>query len=397
MSTSGRIPWAARWLAAAGCVSWLVAGGVAWAAVRLQPGPQPLDMEKSRAWTGRFLGDAASLPISFLLDGKPVTGIPADWKPVSRCRRIDANLVETIFEGRQPQTGLGLRVECAEYLDYPVVEWVAWFSNAGGRPTPILSDILALDARFDGARPVLQHNNGDFCSERGYATEETPLDAGVRLRFAPSGGRACDQAFPYYRLAFSGCGLSLAVGWPGQWSADFRGLAGGVRIHAGQEQTHLRLLPGETIRTPRMTLMSWTGEASRAVNLWRRWYRDHVLPRPDGRRLGPLLAGHGTDPGKSSPPQRGKTRSNTSSVGSAAAFGRTCGGSMPVGIPATTSNGDENGPSPGLGSPTRSGSPRGSGQWPTRPRATGPACWCGSSPSGSGPAPGSTASIRSGS
>ena len=73
---------------------------------------------------------------------------------------MDANLIETIFEGSQAGSGLTLRVECLEYLDYPVVEWVAWFTNKGTKATPILSDILALNGVFEGGadkrRAVLQ-------------------------------------------------------------------------------------------------------------------------------------------------------------------------------------------------------------------------------------------------
>ena len=256
------------------------------------------DMARSRTWTARFLSGPANLPISFLLDGKPVAGIPEAWQPSSRRRRIDANIIETVFEGREPATGLALRVECLEYLDYPVVEWTAWFTNTGSKPAPIISDILALDAAFDGSAPVLWHCNGDFYSEKGYTPGETPLGEGQALNFAPSGGRPCDQAFPYYRLAFKDCGLSIAIGWPAQWSASFTGTAGGVHVKAGQEKTHLRLAPGETVRTPRITVMSWTGDAARAANLWRRWYRAHLLPRPDGQPLGALLVGHGTDEGE---------------------------------------------------------------------------------------------------
>jgi alpha-galactosidase len=47
-----------------------------------------------------------------------------------------------------------------------------------------------------------------------------------------------------------------------------------------------------------MTIMSWTGDESRAINMWRRWYLDHVLPRPDGRPLQPLLTAAATDEGE---------------------------------------------------------------------------------------------------
>jgi alpha-galactosidase len=252
-------------------------------------------MAMSRGWTGRFLSAPADLPVSFRLGGRKMAGIPETWEPSSRRRRIDASIVETVFEGREAESGLAIRVECQEYLDHPVVEWTAWFTNAGEKPTPILSDILALDSSFAGTRPLLWHCNGDFYSGEGYTSRETPVCQGTPLTFAPAGGRPCDRVFPYYRLMFKGGGLSIAIGWPGQWSASFASAADCVRITAGQQTTHLRLMPGETIRTPRIALMSWSGDAGRAANLWRRWHRAHLLPRPDGRPLGPMLVGHGTD------------------------------------------------------------------------------------------------------
>ncbi|MCX7805613.1 MAG: alpha-galactosidase [Planctomycetota bacterium] len=253
------------------------------------------DMILSRALKARFFSSPSGLPVSFRLDDAPVAGIPGTWKPAFRRRQIDARLVETVFKGLAPGGGLEVRVECLEYLDYPVIEWTAWLANRGGAPTPVIGDLLALDAVFDGPRPVLWHCNGDFCDAASYTSEETPLPGGASLRFAPGSGRSCDRAFPYFRLMFEGRGLSLAVGWPGQWAASFESAGGGVRVKAGQERTHLRLMPGEEIRTPRIALMSWAGDSMRAANLWRRWYRDHLLPRPDGRPLGPLLAGFWKD------------------------------------------------------------------------------------------------------
>ena len=102
----------------------------------------PEDMSKSRAWARRFFSRAADLPISFVLDGKAINGIPEEWQPVAHRRRIDANISETVFEGTDPRTGLNVRVECTEYHDYPVMEWVAWFTNKGHEPTPVIRDIL---------------------------------------------------------------------------------------------------------------------------------------------------------------------------------------------------------------------------------------------------------------
>ena len=261
------------------------------------PVTKPEDMQKSREWAGRFFSDPADLPVSFVFDGRDVGGIPKDWQSVSNRRRIDANIFETVFEGNDAGSGLNVRVECTEYQDYPVVEWVAWLTNKGRETTPVISDLLAMDGTFRGSSPALYHCNGDFASEEGYTPREIPLHAGDAIEFAPNGGRPCDGAFPYYRVMFEGWGLSMAIGWPGQWAVSFKGLTDGVHVRAGQEKTHLRLMPGESIRTPRMTVLSWSGDVSRAVNLWRRWYLAHILPRPNGQQMKPLLACEGPGDG----------------------------------------------------------------------------------------------------
>lgn len=264
----------------------------------LKPLTTPEDMAKSRSWTAHFTADPAHLPISFLYGGKAIAGIPESWNPVIKKNRMDANILQTTFEGVDGATGLSMKVECLEYRDFPVVEWTAWLSNQGRQATPLISDFLALDGQFDGNAARVVHCNGDFYSPEGYTPQETPLAGNDTLAFAPTGGRPCDGSFPYFRLLFEDCGLSLAIGWPGQWSAGFTRAGNTVQIKAGQEKTHLRLNPGETIRSPRITLLAWTGDASRAVNLWRRWYLSHILPRPDGKPMRPLMALAATDPGE---------------------------------------------------------------------------------------------------
>lgn len=260
--------------------------------------PKPADLFQSQTWSKRFFSRATDLPISFVLDGKAIHGIPKEWHPVVNKRHIDNKRSETVFEGTNPKTGLHIRVECTEYHDYPVMEWVAWFTNKGQESTPIIRDILALDGTFQGSAPSLYSNNGDFYSEKGYTPQVKPLGAGDSVGFAPNGGRPSDGAFPYYRIMFDKWGLSLAIGWPAQWAVRFDGLAEGVHVRAGQEKTNMRLNPGERIRTPRMTVLSWSGDASRAVNLWRRWYLAHILPRHNGQPIKPLLAVAGTDEGE---------------------------------------------------------------------------------------------------
>src|ERR1700687_1362257 len=93
------------------------------------PITKPEDMLMSRTWAARYLSNAADLPISFVLNGQIIRGLPNAWQPIVNRRRIDANITETVFEGTDNKSGLQVRVECTEYRDYPVVEWVAWLTN----------------------------------------------------------------------------------------------------------------------------------------------------------------------------------------------------------------------------------------------------------------------------
>ena len=264
----------------------------------LPPTTHDVDMELCRFWTAGFLKSPADLPFSFTYGGRSIHGIPMDWNPKTANRRLDANLQETIFTAQDPATGLSLRVEFVRYYDFPVVEWTAWLTNTGNQATPLIENLLALDTIFKGKNTLLYHCNGDFYSETGYTPEHTPLPKGHELQFAPTGGRPSDGAFPYYRLLFDGCGLTLAIGWPGQWAARFTGIEEGVHLEAGQELTHLCLKPGETIRSPRISLLAWMGDETRGTNLWRRWYQTHILPRPNGKPMQPKLALCGTDDGE---------------------------------------------------------------------------------------------------
>ena len=239
------------------------------------------DMLNIRKWTKDFFPSVENLPISFIYNGRKINGIPDNWATKIERRRIDANIIQTDYEGTDPETGLSLRVECIEYTNYPVVEWTGWLENKSDAPTPIISDILALDNKFEGKLPVLTHCNGDTNGKDQYTQTETNLGSDD-ICFAPEDGRPCDHAFPYFRLKFIDCGFTMAIGWPAQWRALFKASENSVQIEAGQEKTNLRLMPGEKIRTPKITLLAWDGDETRGINLWRSWYRTHILPKTKG-------------------------------------------------------------------------------------------------------------------
>lgn len=231
-------------------------------------------------------------PFSFRYGGRPSSALLSTW-PLKRSRRkLDDQRAQHTLTYIDPATGLVVRCVAIEYRDFPVVEWTLYFKNEGAKDSHILSDIQALDTRFerfswrqpDWAEFHLHHHTGSPCTPRDYEPHVARLGPKQLVRFAPPGGRPTDSVLPYFNLEMpSSEGVIVVVGWPGQWAASFeRDQGAGLRVRAGQELTHFRLRPGEEVRTPLVVLLFWKGDAVRAQNLWRRWMLAHNVPRPNG-------------------------------------------------------------------------------------------------------------------
>ncbi len=232
------------------------------------------------------------VPLTFTYGGRAIRGIPAEFNPQVRQLRPDTNLDMWVVEGTDA-AGLNLRAECVEYRDFPVTEWVAYLTNTGAMPTPIISDLRILDREFTGTDPHLVHGTGDNCQPTGYEVMSSRLaDGPVTTHPYDHSGTPCCGASPYLRLRFEEYEVRVAVGWPAQWTATATVTASGAHLSVGQQRCHMSIAPGETMRTPRVNLMGALGDATRSTNLWRQWYLQHILPREDGQAIPPKLCLH---------------------------------------------------------------------------------------------------------
>ena len=243
------------------------------------------DMDLIEKLCTKLVREPSAFPMGYTYAGRQFKGLPEGAK--SAWRLADANIEELTYTARVPESPLSLRVECFIYRDFPVVEWTAYFTNDGEADSAILQDVRAAELTFEGKDPVVHLNNGDFYSEDGYTERAVALRPGDEVTQAPSEGRACNEAWPYQRLTFCGFGLNIAIGWPAQWESAYRAEDAGVRFRAGQQTVHTFLKPGETLRTPRMCVMAFEGDAVRGMNMWRRWMNAHVTPRAHGAILPP--------------------------------------------------------------------------------------------------------------
>ncbi len=232
-------------------------------------------------------------PFSFVFGGKPSSELLASWPATRSTRQLDEHRTEHSLGYVDRASGLEVHATAIEYLDFPTLEWTLEFADTGSRDTPILEQIRALDIAFDrGAAGefLLHHAVGSPADGNDYAPLETPLPANSNFRMGAAGGRPTNTDWAYFDLECAGRGWIGAIGWPGQWSAEFaRDAARGLNLRAGQELTHFVLHPGERVRSPLIALQFWRGDWIDAQNVWRRWMMAHSMPKPGGRLPEPQL------------------------------------------------------------------------------------------------------------
>jgi len=255
----------------------------------------PEEMKTAGDWVSAHL-EGKQPPFSFIYGGQSSVDFLKTWKFEKTSRALDDKRTEHVEIYTDPDTGLVVRSAAIEYHDFPTVEWTLYFKNTGSVDTPIMENIQALDleiAREDldgtstaektGKKSLLHYNIGSPTTEEDYRPLIAELTPNSRKRIATSGGRSNNKHMPYFNLEWSGCGFAMAVGWPGQWAAEFsRDDADKLRICAGQELTHFKLHPGEEVRSPLIALQFYQGDWIRAQNIWRRWIIAHNMPRPGG-------------------------------------------------------------------------------------------------------------------
>ena len=247
---------------------------------------------------------ASDAPFSFRYAGKSSSEILDDWKCERGENVLDDDRTELVTTYTDPSTGLQVRCVAVKYADFPVVEWTVHLKNTGEQPTPIIEDVQALDTRLERGGDgefLLHHSDGSPHSGLApqtptqYAPRETELGPETEKRLAAMEGLPAGGDLPYFNIECHGEGIIFAVGWLGQWAAQFnRDSVNGLNLRIGQELTHFRLMPGEEVRTPLIAMLFWEGDWIRSQNLWRRWMIRHNLPRPGGKLPPPQLEAGGS-------------------------------------------------------------------------------------------------------
>jgi alpha-galactosidase len=242
-------------------------------------------------WLENNVFSQEAAPFSFSYDNVRSHGIGEEWtRSATTEESLDATHHVLIYRHRK--TGLEARCHVRVFKKHPAVDWVLRFKNTGLRISPILSDVRALDTRFTSPSNsyTLRHSSGAHEGVDARATDfgprVKPLPDGSDVEFAPLFGRSSwGDSLPFFNIDLSQRGVIAAIGWTGQWHAKFSRDASSLSVEAGMEKTHLKLYPGEEIRTPRIMLLFWKGHPTYGQNLLRRIVLDHYHPQKNDKPI----------------------------------------------------------------------------------------------------------------
>jgi len=259
-------------------------------------GSSEKDTALNAEWADKSFSEAVAVsdfPFSFVYGGKASKDFLDTWKRTVHEDSADPSKRVRTLTLVDSATGLEIRAVCTLYLDTPGVDWTLYFRNAGEKDTPVLEQVRALDAAFpsDAGSAATFHSLHSTGSVDDWIPFSEPLSLGKRREFAPIGGRSSSGACPFFNMQWSGGGAVVGIGWTGQWTASVENRGGTVVLQAGMQNLRLALHPGESIRTPRILLMRWSGnDEARAYNLWRAIMLRHVVPRVHDEVVVPPIA-----------------------------------------------------------------------------------------------------------
>lgn len=198
------------------------------------------------------------------------------------------------------ESGITITPEVKEYKEYDAAEWVLYFENKSDKNSGIFSDILDCDTLLplelpEVKRPGYMTKEGDACvitmtgpvagtvycendkvsaTEFGFNYEYLDKVPDNTKSFCNIGGRSSDGMMPFFDVTASGSGYIVAIGWTGDWKAEFSKKDNGIYVKTGLKETGFYLKPEEKIRTTSVLIMQYNSDEDK-YNKFRRLIKEH--------------------------------------------------------------------------------------------------------------------------
>ena len=105
----------------------------------------------SQAWFDGWIG--ARLPFSFRYGGKEFTGNDSGWRFQAGAPHRQSDVETRDLTWSRPETGLKVVWHIRRFLNYPAVDSLLTFENAGGKDTPLIENVSNLDLKLNQTQP----------------------------------------------------------------------------------------------------------------------------------------------------------------------------------------------------------------------------------------------------
>lgn len=232
-------------------------------------------------------------PFSFVYGGKPSSELFSTWRSRVTDRLLDPSTRLRTLTLTDPETGLEVKAEAKVYLDTAGTDWTLYLTNTGSQDTPIIEQLRAVDVGVQviGGEKTLHLLHGSkglsgFTFD-DFQPYDEPMPLEKRIEIGVTDALSSYDVSPFFNLDWGSGGVITAVGWTGNWGATVEHASdGSLRLSAGMKNLRLRLHPGETIRSPRILQVYYSGKDEwRPYNLFRRTMLKHIMPQSNGTAM----------------------------------------------------------------------------------------------------------------
>lgn len=235
----------------------------------------------------------AEFPFSFVYDDIGYTQEMASFARRQESEKLDAQRTRVVTTWTHPDGKLRLVRREIHYRDFPAVESLLTFENVGREATGIVGGINALDYATqcplqNGGPYRLHHTAGGAATHEDFKVSEIIIGKDKAAGMGGSFGRSSNSDLPFFRIDTGSGSVIVAVGWTGRWRAEVASPDDRtLRITAGLQKARFRLLPGESLRMPRLLML--TSSPDHCNSLFRLLIHQHyALPR-EGRPMQPII------------------------------------------------------------------------------------------------------------
>ena len=234
----------------------------------------------SKWFSNNFFGESKKYPFTFKVDGEEFN--PAQW---------EYSLTESPEFGspnRGGQTeylvmtnsekGLELTVETTVFEENATCQWTVYIKNTGTGNSGVISDFYAIDSSFATGKSDVYYSMGSNTAASDFSLIKKSLSSFGRT-FSGTDGKPTEAYLPYFNIHGENHGMVLGIGWTGQWASGMSESKGNTEITVRQENFNAYLLPGETVRSPLVSLSFYKNDNPlKGFNLFRNWITDCVYP-----------------------------------------------------------------------------------------------------------------------